>query len=117
VLHHLKVVVKSRLLCAEELDLIEFLVAQVTSLSSSLACKATTVELSTPPPVAPEVVILQTDLVVPSANPHAVGDTSAAVVGLLTLPLVALELHAISIEESFKVKPPDIATLEVGHKC
>jgi hypothetical protein len=43
VLHRLKVAAKSRLLSIEELDLIEFLVAHVTSLSSSLACKAATV--------------------------------------------------------------------------
>jgi hypothetical protein len=57
VLHRLKVVAKSRWLSTEELDLIEFLVAQVTSLSSSLACKAATTESPVPPPVAHEVVI------------------------------------------------------------
>jgi hypothetical protein len=54
VLHHLKVVAKSWLLSMEELDLIEFLVAQVAALSSSLAA---TTESSAPPPVVREVVI------------------------------------------------------------
>jgi hypothetical protein len=53
---------KGRLLCVEELDLIEFLVA---SLSSSLACKVAIVKS----PVAHEVVILQFEPVIPSANP------------------------------------------------
>jgi hypothetical protein len=69
VLHRLKMAVKSRMLSVEELDLIEFLVAQVASLSSSLTCKVATVESSTPPPLAREAVFLQPDPVVPSVTP------------------------------------------------
>jgi hypothetical protein len=83
VLHRLKMAAKSRLLSVEELDLIEFLVA---SLSSSLACKTATAELPTPPLVAREVVILQSDPIVPSANPCAVRDALAAVVRSSTPP-------------------------------
>jgi hypothetical protein len=50
VLHRLKMAVKSRLLSTEELDLIEFLLTLVASLSSSLACKAAAVESPMPPP-------------------------------------------------------------------
>jgi hypothetical protein len=58
VLHCLKMAVKSRLLSVVEFDLIEFLVAQIASLSFSLACKAATTELPAPPLVAREVMIL-----------------------------------------------------------
>jgi hypothetical protein len=52
VLHCLKMAAKSRLLSTEELDLIEFLLTLVASLSSSLACKAAAVEspMPCPPP-------------------------------------------------------------------
>jgi hypothetical protein len=116
VLHRLEVAVKSRLFPVEELDLIEFLVAQVASLSSYLAYKADTIESSAPPPVAREVVIPQSDPDVPYAHRSAVGDASAAVARSSTPPSVALELHAIGVGESFKAKPPDITTLEPGHK-
>jgi hypothetical protein len=43
-LHHFNMVKKSRSLSTEELDLIEFLVTQVASLSSSLAVEAVIVE-------------------------------------------------------------------------
>jgi hypothetical protein len=73
VLHRLKMVVKSRMLSVEELDLIEFLVVQVASLSSSLTCKVATVESSTPPPLAREAVFLQPDMLstqLPPPLPH-----------------------------------------------
>jgi hypothetical protein len=50
-------------LSAEELDLVEFLVAQVASLSSSLAmemtCEAAIAVSLAPPPLAREVIDLQ----------------------------------------------------------
>jgi hypothetical protein len=54
VLHCLDMVEKSRSLSTEEFDLVEFLVAQDASLSSSLACEVVTIELSMPPPMACE---------------------------------------------------------------
>jgi hypothetical protein len=116
VLHRLKVAAKSRLLSMEELDLIEFLVAHVASLSSSLACKAATIESPAPPPEARQVVFPQSDPSVPYAHRHAVGDVSATIVRSSTPPSVALELHAIGAGESCKAKPPDIAALESGCK-
>jgi hypothetical protein len=110
--HRLKVAAKSRLLSVEELDLIEFLVAQVASLSSSLACKAATAESSTSPPLAREVVILQSDSGVPYAHRLAVGDVSTVVIRYSTPPPMALELQAIGVGESFKAKLSDIAVLE-----
>jgi hypothetical protein len=102
---------KGRLLCVEELDLIEFLVA---SLSSSLACKVAIVKS----PVAHEVVILQFEPVIPSANPSppTFGDAPTAVVRSSIPPTVALELQAIDVGKFFKRKPLDITALEVCHK-
>jgi hypothetical protein len=89
-------------LSVEELDLIELLVAQVASLSSSLAmevaCKATIAEMSTPP-VAHEVV-----------------DALVVITGSSTNAMVAMELQATGLGESFKVKPPDLAASEVCTK-
>jgi hypothetical protein len=64
----------------EELDLVECLVAQVASLSSSLACEVAIVESPTPPPMD-----LQSNFVIPSATPLIV-DALAAVVGSLIAP-------------------------------
>jgi hypothetical protein len=69
VLHCLEMAEKSRSLSTEELEHVEFLVAQVASLSSSLACEAATAESPTPPSVAREVINLQSDPIVPSATP------------------------------------------------
>jgi hypothetical protein len=110
------------MLSVEELDLIEFLVAQVASLSSSLTCKVATVESSTPPPLAREAVFLQPDMLSPQLPPPpspivpAAGDVLVGVVRTLTSPLVALELQVIGIGEALKEKPPDIAALEVSRK-
>jgi hypothetical protein len=49
---------RSRLLSKEELDLVDFLVAQFASLCSSLVCEAFIAESSVPPPVACEVIDL-----------------------------------------------------------
>jgi hypothetical protein len=48
---------KSRSLSMEEFDLVEFLVAQDASLSSSLACEVVTIESSMPPLMACEPAI------------------------------------------------------------
>jgi hypothetical protein len=69
VLHHPEMVEKSMSLSTEELDFFEFLVAQIASLSSSLACEDAIFESSSSPPVACEVMDLQSDLIVPSTNP------------------------------------------------
>jgi hypothetical protein len=116
VFHRLKMATKIRLLSVDELDLIEFLVAQVASLSSSLACKVVAAESSVPLPVSCEVMILQCDPVVPSASPRVVGDASAVIVGSSAPPSVAFELQAIGVGEFFKMKPPDSTALEAGHK-
>jgi hypothetical protein len=57
-----------------------------------------------PPPVACEVVYLQSDLVV---------DARVGIVRSLTLLVVALEHQVTGVGESFKAKPPDLSTLEV----
>jgi hypothetical protein len=116
VLRRFKVVAKSRLLFAEELDLIEFLVAQIASLSSSLAHKVVTVKSPMPPPMAHEIMIPQSDPIVLCAHRRAVGDASIAIVRSSTPPLVDLELQVIGVRESFKAKPPDIVVLESGRK-
>jgi hypothetical protein len=95
---------KSRSLSTEQLDLIEFLVAQVTSLSSSLAmevaCEDVIIEPQALPSVECEVVELQSHNVVSFATP----------------PTLALELHATGVLVSFEAKLPDLAALEVGPK-
>jgi hypothetical protein len=58
VLHRLNMVRRSRPLSKEEFNLVEFLVAQVASLSSSLASKASIVESPVPPSVTCQVVDL-----------------------------------------------------------
>jgi hypothetical protein len=64
VLHHFNMAEKNMLLSAEELDLVEFLVAQVASLSCCLAVKVEVVgeaaiaEALAPPSVACEVTNL-----------------------------------------------------------
>jgi hypothetical protein len=70
------------LLSKEELDLVDFLVAQVTSLSSSLACEAFIAKLSVPPPVTCEVIYLQSNLIV---------DAHVGIIRSSTLLVVALE--------------------------
>jgi hypothetical protein len=69
VLHCLDMAVRSRSLPLEDLDLVEFMVAQVASLSSSLACEVVITESPTPLPVACEVSDLQLDLVIPFDTP------------------------------------------------
>lgn len=71
-LHWFDMVEKSRPLSLEEINLIEFLVAPVAVLSSSLsvevACNTVIVGLPTLPLVACEVVDLQSDIVILSAT-------------------------------------------------
>jgi hypothetical protein len=71
-LHWFDMVEKSRPLSMEEINLIEFLVAPVAVLSSSLAvevaCNTVIVGLPTLPLVACEVVDLQSDIVISSAT-------------------------------------------------
>jgi hypothetical protein len=112
VLHRLKVAVKSKLLSTDELGLIEFLLAQVASLRSSLAWKVATTES----PVARELMFLQSDPDAPCARHRVVGDVSAIVVRSSPPPSVALELQAIGLGESFEAKPLNIAALELGRK-
>jgi hypothetical protein len=94
-LHHFKLVEQNRLSSAEELDLIEFLVAQVTLLSFSLvmeeACEAVVAEPHALSPVACEVV--ESDTVSSSATP-----TTVWMCGLLLLPsrMLFLRWHARS---------------------
>jgi anti-anti-sigma regulatory factor len=58
---------------------------------------------------------LQSDPVVPSANPPP--PRGGGILRLLSPPpMVALELQAIGIGESFKTKPSDLTALEVCHK-
>jgi hypothetical protein len=52
VLHCLDMAGRSRSLSKEELDLVQFLVTQVASLSSSLACETSFAESSVPTPMA-----------------------------------------------------------------
>jgi hypothetical protein len=61
VLRRLGMARRSRTLSKEELDLVEFLDAQVTSLSSSLAYKASIAESLLPTSVACQVIDLQSD--------------------------------------------------------
>jgi hypothetical protein len=58
VLHSLDMAEKNMSLSKEELDLIEFLVAQVASLSSSLTCEDVIAKSLVPPLVASKVVDL-----------------------------------------------------------
>jgi hypothetical protein len=103
-------------LSTKELDLVEFLVAQVASLSSSLAVEvevageAVVTESSDLPPMACEVVSLQPIPVVLLAPSYDRGYIDRWVVPPPP-PTVALELQAASVGESFKAKPPDIAVL------
>jgi hypothetical protein len=76
VLHRLDMAERSRSLSKEEPDLVEFLVAQVTSLSSSLAYKASIVESS-----VPTLVACQSNLGTPSANPRCRGHTGCYCTG------------------------------------
>jgi hypothetical protein len=100
-------------LSTKELDLVEFLVAQVASLSSSLAVEvageAVVTESSDLPPMACEVVSLQPIPVVLLAPSYDRGYIDRWVVP--PPPTVALELQAAGVGESFKAKPPDIAVL------
>jgi hypothetical protein len=85
VLHHLDLAKKRRLLSAQELDLVE------------AACKAPIAESSTPPLLAHEVVILQSDLAVLPAPSPTVVDVLVVIVGSSTTPTVAFELQATGI--------------------
>jgi hypothetical protein len=100
-------------LSKEELNLVDFLVARVASLSSSMAREVFIVEMSMPPPVACEVVDLQSDLAIPPASPPVVVDAPVTVIGSSTLPTVALEHQVTGAGESFKAKPPNLSPLEV----
>jgi hypothetical protein len=91
----------------EELDLVECLVAQVASLSSSLACEVAIVESPTPPPMD-----LQSNFVIPSATPPDCGCTGCRR-RVIDRPLVVLDLHATGVGESYKANPHNFATLEV----
>jgi hypothetical protein len=117
VLHRFDMDERNKSLSMEELDLIEFLVAQVASLSSSLAVDTVSPTLS---PVACEVVDLQYTFGVSIAPPRPplpiVVDAPANFIGSLTPPMVALVLQATSVREFFKAKPSDLAALEVGPK-
>jgi hypothetical protein len=79
-------------LSIEELDLIEFLVAQVASLSYSLTCEVVHTESSAPPPVACEVADLQSDLIVPYGIPPMVVDAPSAVVRS-SIPPSVVKVH------------------------
>jgi hypothetical protein len=120
VLHRLDMAEKSRSLSAEELDLVEFLVTQVASLSSSsvveLTCEVAIAVSLAPPLLAREAMNLQPGPVVSPSPPPAAMDASVAVVESSTTPAVAWVLKATDIRESFKVKPPDPAALEVCPK-
>jgi hypothetical protein len=88
---------KNRSMPVEKLDLIEFLVAQVALLCSSLAvelaCKIVVTESLALPLVPCEVMELQSDIVVVSfGTPPVVVDVPATVVGSSTSLAVALEL-------------------------
>jgi hypothetical protein len=56
--HHRDMAERSRSLSTKKLDLVKFLIVQVASLSSSMACVAVFAESSAPPPVECEVVDL-----------------------------------------------------------
>jgi hypothetical protein len=71
-------------------------------LISSLACEDAISESPTPPLVVCEVLDLQSNLIIPSANPPAVIDAPAVIIRSLTTPMVALELQAAGVGESFK---------------
>jgi hypothetical protein len=58
VLYRLDMAGRSRSLSKEEIDLVEYLDAQVTLLSSSLACEASIAESLMPTPVACQVIDL-----------------------------------------------------------
>jgi hypothetical protein len=105
-LHRFDMVKKSRSLFAKELDLIEFLVDQVASLSTSLvvevACEDVIDESPALPSAACEAVEFQSDIVVSSATPPAVVGKPVVVVRSSTPPTVTLELHASCVIESFE---------------
>jgi hypothetical protein len=61
VLRRLDMTGRSRSLSKEELNLVEFLYAQVASLSSSLAYEASIAELPLPTSVACQIIDLQSD--------------------------------------------------------
>jgi hypothetical protein len=100
VLHRLDMAEKNMSLSAEELDLVKFLVAQVVSLSYSLAvemtCEATIDESSAPPPLACKAVDLQSGLVVSPTHPPVVVDASVVIVGSLTTRMVAWVLKPLA---------------------
>jgi hypothetical protein len=111
----------------EEINLIEFLVAQVAMLGRSSCC----VELFSDGGGGMQYYhcrvadssfgsmrgrgssIQHCHLV---CHPPVVVDALVIVIGLLTSPAVALELQATGVVESFEVKLPDFAALEVGLK-
>jgi hypothetical protein len=114
VLHCLNMVEKSRSLSVEELDLIEFLLDQVTLLSSSLVvevagedvgaessalplavevtCEDVITESLALPPTVCEAVELQADIIVSQATPPTVVDAQVAIAWSSSLPVVALVL-------------------------
>jgi hypothetical protein len=120
-LHHFDLAEKSRSLSLEELDLIEFLVAQVALLSFSLAieepCDVVVAEPQDIFSVACELVELQPNFVSSSATPPVVMDMPVAIIGSPSPLVEALELHGFGVMVSFEAKKsPDIAPLEVGPK-
>jgi hypothetical protein len=56
------------------------------------------------------------DIITSSTTPPVVMDVPVAIVGSPSTLVEALEWQVIGIMVSFKVKSPDIATLEVGLK-
>jgi hypothetical protein len=95
---------KSMSLFVEELDLVEFLVAQVALLIFSLAmeeaCKGIIVELHDLSLVACEAVELLSDIVSSFATRTAVVDVPVVIVGSPSPLAEALELQAIAVIRS-----------------
>jgi hypothetical protein len=83
VLRRLDMTRRSRSLSKEELDFVEFLDAEVTSLSSSLAYEASIAELPLPTSVACQIVDLQSD---PAVVDAPVAIAPIVIVGLLNPP-------------------------------
>jgi hypothetical protein len=111
VLHHLRMAEKSRSLSTEELDLVEFLVAQVALLSSSLmvevVCKAAITVSPVPPSSTCEVMDMQPSLIISLAPPPMAMDAPVVVARSSPTPAVAWEYQAIGLGECFNAELPD----------
>jgi hypothetical protein len=111
VLHHLRMAEKSRSLSTEELDLVEFLVAQVALLSSSLmvevVCKAAITVSPVPPSSTCEVMDMQPSLIISLAPPPMAMDAPVVVARSSPTPAVAWEHQAIGLGECFNAELPD----------